>query len=50
LTALVALGNLVTIEPGLGVLAFGAVVLVTLLATECFDPRLIWDAAGANDV
>lgn len=50
LTALVALGNLVSVEPGLGVLAFGAVVLTTMLATEFFDPRLIWDAAGANDV
>ena len=50
LTALVTLGNLATVEPGLGVLAFGAVVFVTLLATEAFDPRLMWDAAGANDV
>ena len=50
LTALVTLGNLATVEPGLGVLAFGAVVFVTMLATESFDPRLIWDAAGANDV
>ena len=49
LTALVTLGNLATIEPGLGVLAFGAVVFVTMLATESFDPRLMWDAAGAND-
>jgi paraquat-inducible protein A len=50
LTALVTLGNLATIEPGLGVLAFGAVVFVTMLATDLFDTRLMWDAAGANDV
>ena len=50
LTALVTLGNIATIEPGMGVLAFGAVVFVTMLATECFDPRLMWDVAGANDV
>ena len=49
LTALVTLGNLATIEPGLGVLAFGAVVFVTMLATESFDTRVMWDAAGAND-
>jgi paraquat-inducible protein A len=49
LTALVTLGNLATIVPGLGALAFGAVVVVTMLATEYFDPRLMWDAAGAND-
>ena len=50
LTALVTLGNIATIEPGVGVLAFGAVVFVTMLATECLDLRLMWDAAGANDV
>ena len=49
LTALVTLGNLATIEPGLGVLAFGAVVFVTMLAVDSFDTRLMWDAAGVND-
>jgi paraquat-inducible protein A len=45
LTGLVTLGNIATVEPGNGVLAFGAVVVLTMLATESFDPRLIWDAA-----
>jgi paraquat-inducible protein A len=45
LTALVTLGNLAQVIPGLGVLAFAGVVFVTLLATEFFDPRLLWDAA-----
>lgn len=44
LTALVTLGNVATIEPGLGVLAFGGVVMTTMFAAESFDPRLIWDA------
>lgn len=48
LTALVTLGNIAEVLPGLGVLAFGGVVFVTLLATEYFDPRLLWDAAGEN--
>jgi paraquat-inducible protein A len=48
LTALVTLGNLATIVPGLGVLAFGAVVFVTIVATSTFDPRLMWDTAGEN--
>jgi len=48
LTALVTLGNIAEVLPGLGVLAFGGVVFVTLLATEFFDPRLMWDAAGEN--
>jgi paraquat-inducible protein A len=48
LTALVTLGNLAEVIPGFGVLAFGGVVFVTMLATDLFDPRLIWDAAGEN--
>jgi paraquat-inducible protein A len=48
LTALVTLDNLAEVIPGVGVLAFGGVVFVTMLATDLFDPRLIWDAAGEN--
>ncbi|MBF0448742.1 MAG: paraquat-inducible protein A [Magnetococcales bacterium] len=43
LVALVDLGFLATIEPGVGVLYFGAVVITTLFASRAFDPRLIWD-------
>lgn len=43
LVALVDLGFLATIEPGVGVLYFGAVVIITLFASRAFDPRLIWD-------
>ena len=25
---------------------FAMVVVMTMLATRCFDPRLMWDAAG----
>jgi len=28
------------------VLFFAAVVVLTMLAAESFDPRLIWDASG----
>jgi paraquat-inducible protein A len=45
LSGLVSLGNLATIEPGPGVLAFGAVVFLTMVATKTFDQRLLWDAA-----
>lgn len=45
LVALVKLGNLATIEAGAGALFFGAVVVVTMIAAESFDPRLIWDHA-----
>ena len=29
--------------------AFGGVVIVTMLAAESFDPRLIWDQLGDQD-
>jgi paraquat-inducible protein A len=45
LVALVNLGALATIEPRAGALAFAAVVIVTMLASMAFDPRLIWDVA-----
>ena len=47
LGALVQFGNVVTIEPGVGALAFCAVVILTMFAAESFDPRLMWDVAGA---
>jgi len=43
---LVQVGTLASIEVGPGALAFGAVVVVTMIAARTFDPRLIWDAAG----
>ena len=48
LGALVQFGTLVTIAPGVGAIAFCAVVLLTIFAAECFDPRLMWDAAAHN--
>ncbi|TBW49090.1 paraquat-inducible membrane protein A [Marinobacter halodurans] len=48
LTALVQFGALGTIEPRPGILFFGLVVILTMLATLSFDPRLIWDT-DAND-
>jgi paraquat-inducible protein A len=43
LVALVRLGALATIEARAGAVFFGAVVVLTMLAAESFDPRLIWD-------
>jgi len=42
--ALVQLSPLMSVEPGPGVLFFAAVVVLTMLAAESFDPRLIWDS------
>jgi len=44
LVALVRLGNIATIEPGIGATSFAAVVVATMLAAMAFDPRLIWDS------
>ena len=44
LVALVKLGNVATIETGLGATCFAAVVVLTMLASMGFDPRLMWDA------
>jgi paraquat-inducible protein A len=42
-STLVQLRGVATITVGPGAAAFGAVVVLTLLATRAFDPRLIWD-------
>jgi len=49
LAGLVRFGSLAnaSIEPGM--LAFGAMVVATMLATQSFDPRLIWKGAPAHD-
>ncbi|PFH07996.1 paraquat-inducible protein A [Collimonas sp. PA-H2] len=49
LAALVRAGKLATIIPGPGALAFAAVVVLTMLASLSFDPRLLWDTLDAND-
>ncbi|MDB5768253.1 MAG: Paraquat-inducible protein [Collimonas fungivorans] len=48
LSALVHAGKLATIIPGPGALAFSAVVVLTMLASLSFDPRLLWDSLDAN--
>lgn len=48
--ALVQLRPLMSVAPAPGLLFFAAVVVLTMLAVESFDPRLIWDAASAGEV
>jgi paraquat-inducible protein A len=43
LVALIKLGALASIEAGPAAPFFAAVVVLTILAAESFDPRLIWD-------
>ncbi|MEB3767913.1 paraquat-inducible protein A [Acinetobacter sp. MD2] len=48
LTALIQIQSLATILAGPGAVAFGAVVILTMLASLSFDPRMIWDSYYAN--
>jgi paraquat-inducible protein A len=45
LVSLVKLRTLATVLPGPGLIAFCAVVVLTILASATFDPRLIWTTA-----
>jgi paraquat-inducible protein A len=44
--SLVQLQPLMAVEPGPGLIFFAAVVVLTMLAAESFDPRLIWDPSS----
>jgi paraquat-inducible protein A len=44
LVSLVQIRSLATIQVGLGALAFGAVVVLTMLSAQSFDERLLWDS------
>jgi paraquat-inducible protein A len=43
LVSLVHLGGILVIRPGAAALAFAGVVMVTIVAAESFDARLIWE-------
>lgn len=42
--AIVQFGFVYTVEAEGAIIAFGAVVVLTMVAAETFDPRLLWDA------
>jgi paraquat-inducible protein A len=44
--ALIQIQPLMSIKPGAGVLFFASVVVLTMIAAETFDPRLIWDSSN----
>ncbi len=43
LVALVQLGNLMSVAPGIGTVFFTTMVICQMLAAHAFDPRLLWD-------
>ncbi len=46
LSALVRMGQLMSIYPATGAVLFALVVILTMLAAMTFDPRLTWDRAS----
>ena len=48
--ALIQLQPLMSVKPGAGVLFFAAVVVLTMIAAETFDPRLIWDSSKTRRI
>ena len=46
--ALIQLQPLMSVEPAPGLIFLAAVVVLTMLAVESFDPRLIWDGAAGR--
>jgi paraquat-inducible protein A len=48
LVGLVQMQGFAQINAGVGIMAFGAVVVLTMLASLSFDPRLIWDTENSH--
>src|SRR5581483_1859919 len=48
LVALLQFGELTAVHAGNGLVAFAAVVVITMIATMVFDARLMWDAARST--
>ena len=48
--ALIQLQPLMSVEPAPGLFFFAAVVVLTMLAVESFDPRLIWDPESSKTI
>jgi paraquat-inducible protein A len=49
LVAILQFGALTAVHAGPGLVAFAAVVIITMLATMVFDPRLMWDVRAKGE-
>lgn len=49
LAGVVQFGVLSNVEPRAGIIAFAAAVVLTVLATDAFDPRLLWNEPEDSD-
>jgi len=43
LVALIQLGTLLNVQPGIAAITFAMMVILTIIAAQMFDPRLLWD-------
>lgn len=50
LVALVEIGEIASVDAGLGVTAFCSMVILTMFAANSFDSRLIWDNVQQQDI
>lgn len=48
LAGLVRFGELADVQPQIGIVAFGLAVVLTILANQAFDPRVLWPEAAAE--
>jgi paraquat-inducible protein A len=48
LTGVVQFGAWSSVEPRSGIIAFALAVVLTVLATQAFDPRVLWRDSAAN--
>ena len=48
LVGMIRFGSFAGVQPEAGLLAFGAVVVLTITASASFDPRLLWPQAPAD--
>ncbi len=49
LSGAVRFGRLANVEPRMGILAFAGAVILTMLATQAFDPRWLWQNETSTD-
>jgi paraquat-inducible protein A len=48
LTGAVRFHRLASVVPMKGIIAFASVVVLTMIATQLFDPRLLWDQSDED--
>ncbi|MEH6616511.1 MAG: paraquat-inducible protein A [Porticoccus sp.] len=49
LVALIHIDNILVIRPGAATIAFASVVMISMVAAESFDPRMMWDQVEDSD-